>query len=158
LVKLILSLIFFFFIGTIIPMKRGLAMPCRVHQLNKTTGITYVYESVSYWDKKKKQARNKKVCIGKLSPVDGVFIASKRLQPEQAAARDPIVTASAEIIGPCIILDTITEQLGLGRLLKSCFPQEHSQIQAMAYYLVSQGGPLSYCETWCKVMHTLPNR
>ena len=112
-------------------------MPCRVHQLNKTTGVTYVYESVSYWDKKKKQARNKKVCIGKLNPVDGVFVASKRLQPEQAAARDPVVTASAEIIGPCIILDIITEQLGLGKLLRSCFPQEHSQIQAMAYYLVS---------------------
>lgn len=125
-------------------------MSCRVHQLNKTTGITYIYESVSFWDKKRKQPRNKKVCIGKLNPIDGTFIASKRLQPEQAAARDPIVTASAEIIGPSIVLDTITEQLGLEKLLKSCFPQEYNQIQTMAYYLVSQGGPLSYCETWCK--------
>ncbi|MCK4816711.1 transposase, partial [bacterium] len=53
-------------------------------------------------------------------------------------------------MGPSIVLDAITDRLGLGNLLKSCFPQEHSQIQAMAYYLVSQGGPLSYCGTWCK--------
>ena len=42
-------------------------MACRTHQLNKNTGITYVYESSSYWDPIKKQPRNKKVYIGKLS-------------------------------------------------------------------------------------------
>jgi len=63
-------------------------MPCRVHQLNKNTGVTYVYESVSYWDKEKKQARNKKICIGRIDPVNGTFIPSKRLNPEQATARD----------------------------------------------------------------------
>ena len=58
-------------------------MPCRVHHVNKTTGVTYVYESVSYWDKEKKQSRNKQVCIGKLNPINGEFIPSKRLAPEQ---------------------------------------------------------------------------
>lgn len=125
-------------------------MSSRVNQLNKNTGVTYVYESVSHWDKKRKQPRNKKICIGKLDPVTGEFIPSKRLAPEQAAVRDPAVTASAEIVGPSIVLDAITEHLGLGKLLKACFPQEYIQIQAMAYYLASQGGPLSYCGTWCK--------
>jgi transposase len=125
-------------------------MSCRINQLNKKTGVTYVYESVSYWDKKKKQPRNKKVCIGKLDPVSKEFIPSKRLAPEQAAVRDPVVTATAEIVGPSIILDAITDKLGLGNLLKSCFPTEHQQILTMAYYLVSRGGPLSHCGTWCK--------
>ena len=125
-------------------------MPCRIHQLNKTTGITYVYESVSYWDKKRKQPRNKKTCIGKLNPLDGSFIASTRLNPEQAAARDPAVTAFTEIIGPSIVLDAIAEQLGLGKLLKSCFSKYYRQIQAISYYLVTRGGPLSCCEAWCK--------
>ena len=116
-------------------------MPCRINQLNKNTGVTYVYESVSYWDKEKKQPRNKKICIGRLDS-NGTFIPSTRLLPEQAAVRDPVVTASAEIVGPSIILDAITEQLGLGTLLRSCFPQEYSQIQTMAYYLASHGGPL----------------
>jgi hypothetical protein len=125
-------------------------MPCRVNHVNKTTGSTYVYEYTAFWDKEKKQSRNKQVCVGKLDPVSGEFIPSKRLKPEQAAIRDPAVTASAEVVGPSIVLDTITEQLGLEQLLRSCFPQEHQQIQAMAYYLAIQGGPLSYCGAWCK--------
>lgn len=125
-------------------------MPCRINHTNKNTGVTYVYESVSYWDKTKKQPRNKKICVGKLDPVSGEFVPSKRLTPEQAAIRDPAVTASAEIVGPSIVLDAVSKQLGLEKLLRSCFPKEYCQIQAMAYYLACQGGPLSYCGTWCK--------
>ena len=125
-------------------------MSCRVHHVNKTTGVTYVYESVSYWDKEKKQARNKQVCVGKLDPVTGELLLSKRLSTAQAVVRDAAITASAEIVGPSIVLDAINEQLGLGTLLKSCFPQDYSQIQAMAYYLASCGGPLCHCGTWCK--------
>ena len=98
----------------------------RVNHVNKTTGVTYVYEVVSFWDKKKKQSRNKQVCVGKLDSVSGEFIPSKRLEPKQAAVRDPAVTASAEIVGPSIVLDAITRQLDLGKLLKACFPEEHS--------------------------------
>jgi len=125
-------------------------MACRVNKINKNTGVTYVYESVSYWDKKLKQPRNNRVCIGKLDQVSGEFIPSKRLKPEQVIARDPVVTASASIVGPLLILDNITAQLGLGKLLKSCFPNDYQQIQMMAYYLVAHGGPLSHCEAWCK--------
>ena len=32
---------------------------------NKKNGVTYVYESIDYWDKEKKQSRSKRVCIGK---------------------------------------------------------------------------------------------
>jgi hypothetical protein len=54
-------------------------MPFRVNHVNKATGVTYVYESVSFWDKEKKQSRNKQVCVGKLDPTSGKFIPSKRL-------------------------------------------------------------------------------
>ncbi len=74
-------------------------MTYRVHQLNKKTGVTYVYEATSVWDKEKKQPRNKQVCIGKLDPKTGEFIPSKRLNPEQAAARDPAVTATSVVFG-----------------------------------------------------------
>lgn len=125
-------------------------MTFRVQQLNKKTGVIYVYESTAYWDKEKQQPRNKQVCIGKLDPASGEFIPSKRLNPEQALVRDPVVTASAAIVGPLILLDHITAQLGLGKLLKSCFPKDYQQIQMMAYYLVAHGGPLSHCEAWSK--------
>jgi len=35
-------------------MKGGIAMAAIVYQVNKKTGITYAYESKSYWDKDKK--------------------------------------------------------------------------------------------------------
>lgn len=37
-----------------------------VKSKNKKTGITYVYESESYWDSEKKQPRNHRRLIGKL--------------------------------------------------------------------------------------------
>ena len=125
-------------------------MTFRLNHVNKKTGVTYVYESVSCWDKDKKQSRNKQVCIGKLDPVSGEFISSKRLASKTVAARDPAVTASTEVVGPLIVLDSITKQLGLEKLLKSCFPKHHQQILMMAYYLTFKGEALSHCELWCK--------
>lgn len=130
--------------------KEKLSMTYRVNHVNKANGITYVYESTSYWDKEKKQPRSKQVCVGKLDPKTGAFIPSKRLKPEQAAVRDPAVKVTATIIGPALILDAITEKLGLDKLLKSCFPTFSQQIQIIAYYLVAYGGALSRCEVWSK--------
>lgn len=127
----------------------GAKMAYRINHVNKKTGITYVYESISYWDKVKKQSRSKQVCIGKLSKNTGEFVPSKRLNPEQAAARDPKVVAKAQVIGPNIILDAITMELELDKLLVYCCPKYHKQVKTMAYYLVHQGDALSHCENWC---------
>ncbi len=125
-------------------------MAFRSHQANKDTGVTYVYETTSYWDKEKKQPRNTKVCIGKLDPETGELIPSKRLDPLQAAARDPAVTATARIVGPALLLDSIDAKLGLGKVLKSCYPDTYQQILCLAYYLAMRGGALCHCETWSK--------
>ena len=61
-------------------------MPYRLYHLNKKTGVTYVYESVSRWDKEKQQARSTQVCIGKINPTTGAFIPSKRIT--QSAIQD----------------------------------------------------------------------
>ena len=39
-----------------------------VYQTNKQTGITYAYESISYWDKEKKQPRSKRKYLGRVDP------------------------------------------------------------------------------------------
>lgn len=41
----------------------------KVH--NKARNITYVYESVSYWDKDRKQPRSHRKLIGRIDPVTG---------------------------------------------------------------------------------------
>ena len=45
---------------------------------SKKTGITYVYESQSYWDKELKQPRSKRVLIGKRDPKTGELIPTGR--------------------------------------------------------------------------------
>jgi hypothetical protein len=39
-----------------------------IHQYDKRSGITYAYESISYWDKEKKMSRAKRKLIGRIDP------------------------------------------------------------------------------------------
>ena len=125
-------------------------MAYRVNHFDKKTGTTYVYEAVSYWDKEKKRPANKQVCVGKLDKDTGAFIPSKRLDEKQAAARDPEVSAAVQIIGPSLILDKITKELGIDKILKKSAPDTYLHLLTMAYFLVAKGGALSHCESWCK--------
>ena len=48
----------------------------KVH--NKARNITYVYESVSYWDKELKQPRSHRKLIGRIDPVTGDVVPTGR--------------------------------------------------------------------------------
>jgi len=52
--------------------------PSIVHQLNKKTGAIYVYENYPYWDKQKKQGRSKRKCIGKIDPLTGEIVPTRK--------------------------------------------------------------------------------
>jgi hypothetical protein len=41
-------------------------MTAIIHQRDKRSGITYAYESVSHWDREKKQSRAKRTLIGRV--------------------------------------------------------------------------------------------
>ena len=47
-----------------------------IHQHDKRSGITYAYESHSYWDKEKKMSRAKRTLIGRVDPNTGEIIAT----------------------------------------------------------------------------------
>lgn len=47
-----------------------------IKQLDKRSGITYVYESTSYWDKEKQQPRSRRKLIGKIDPETGEIVAT----------------------------------------------------------------------------------
>jgi len=49
-------------------------MACQLHHLNKKTGVTYVYELASYWDKEKHQPRSKGDCHHRRFFADSGFI------------------------------------------------------------------------------------
>ena len=52
----------------------GEKMASIIKKLNKQTGVTYVYESESYWDKEKKQPRSRRKLIGKIDDTTGEII------------------------------------------------------------------------------------
>ena len=45
-----------------------------IHQHDKRSGITYAYESHSYWDKEKKMTRAKRTLIGRVDTATGEII------------------------------------------------------------------------------------
>jgi len=110
-----------------------------VYVKNKTNGTTYVYESTDYWDKKKKQSRSKRVCVGKLDTV-GNLIASKRFFDQGSIPIKPGPVPVTQIkhyfYGATYLFDVIGEKLGITADLKACFPQHYKQILSVAYFLI----------------------
>jgi hypothetical protein len=64
---------------------------------NKKSGITYVYESESYWDKEKKQPRNKRKLIGKIDDQTGEIVPTRG----HSQADDPAPQTDAELRNLC---------------------------------------------------------
>ena len=57
-----------------------------IHQTNKKTGITYVIESESYWDRDKQQPRSHRTIIGKIDPETGEVVPTKKYNREKKSS------------------------------------------------------------------------
>lgn len=133
-------------------------MAAIVYQTSKQTGITYAYESQSYWDKEKRQSRARRKCIGKVDPKTKEIIPTrKREDGGELAGRDkvrkrgpvPIEHVSRSFYGATYLFDAIGESLGITADLKKCFPDTYKQILSTAYYLIMEDkNPLSRFPKW----------
>lgn len=113
-----------------------------VYQKNKKTGTTYVYESISHWDKEKKQSRAKRRCIGKLDPVTKEVIETKTI-------KSSMVDFSHKFFGATYLLESIGNKIGLINDLRKCFPKTYKQILSIAYYLILEDkNSLSRFKKW----------
>lgn len=122
-----------------------------VYHRKKETGYTYVYEVIEeHWDKEKKQMRSKQRCIGKLDPVTGELIPSKRLGTHGTAALNDAVTATTTVTGPKLLLKKIDQEIKLSKILMKASPKNWEQILSLAWYMVCTGKALSYAESWCQ--------
>lgn len=138
-------------------------MAAIVYQTNKQTGITYAYESISYWDKEKQQSRAKRKCIGRVDPVTREIIPTKRkIAPDKAGENPsqrgpvPITKVARCFYGATYLFDVIGEKLGLTADLKKCFPNHYRQILSLAYYLILEDkNPLSRFPKW-SALHRHP--
>ena len=79
---------------------------------NKARGVTYVYESHSYWDKELKQPRSDRKLIGKVDPETGATVPTgkrgrqrKSANQEQNKASHSVTPSSALRDQPAIIAE-----------------------------------------------------
>lgn len=137
-------------------------MTAIVYQKNKKTGITYAYESVSYWDKQKQQSRAKRKCIGKLDPVTAEIIPTRKRKTPLAVhikkrGPVPVTQIARRFYGATYLFDRIGEQTGVIEDLKRCFPDTYRQILSLAYYLILEDrNPLSRFPHWAS-LHNHPH-
>ena len=126
-------------------------MAAIVYQKNKKTGIVYAYESISYWDKEKKQSRSYRKCIGKLDPKSGKIIPTgkgkKPIKGQDISL--PFKNVTRYFYGATYLFDVIGNQLGITSDLKQCFPNSYKRILSIAYYLILEDrNPLSRFPKW----------
>jgi len=97
------------------------------------------------------------VCIGKKDPATGEIIYNKRWRELQKAqqsndeeADESVSISSTTIIGPALLLDSITISLGLRRsLLKGFTPEMVDQLLSLTWFLASSQDQRAYlAEGW----------
>ncbi len=66
-----------------------------IRQTNKKTGITYVIDSESYWDKEKQQPRSRRKIIGKIDPVTGDVVPTNRRQRRKNTGTEQSTASAA---------------------------------------------------------------
>jgi transposase len=88
----------------------------------KVNGNIYLYETESYWDKDKKQPRQR----------------SKYLGPKEKAETKKIRKALGQLVsksyGNIFLLEEISKSIGLHDVLKECYPDIYKDILANAFY------------------------
>jgi hypothetical protein len=97
-----------------------------IKQFDKRTGITYVYDSKSFYDKEKKCSRAKRTLIGKIDPDTGEMIPTD--------GRNKGAKAKSETVSPNIDKDKRIQELeDVNRQLKlqlSALKKEIDRIQS----------------------------
>lgn len=132
-----------------------------IKQLDKRSGITYVYESTSYWDKDKKQPRSKRRLIGRLNtetgevvPTDGRGKRRNQKDSDDSAQKGTIPVTRPErlFFGATYLFDQIGIVTGITADLKTCFPNTYKQILSIAYYLIMEDqNPLFRFKKWAQL-------
>lgn len=128
----------------------------KVKQLDKRTGITYVYESKAFWDKEKRQSRARRTLLGRLDPETGEIVPTdgrgkrrRDMFPEEAAKHAAIPNIRRRFAGATHLFDAICKLTGVAEDLGRCFPDTWKAILSVAYYLIIEdSNPLSRFSRW----------
>jgi hypothetical protein len=132
-----------------------------VKQYDKRIGVTYAYESTSYWDKEKKQSRSTRRLIGIVDSETGEIKPTTKKKreinkPAQPPAETPWLYARRTFYGATYLLGCIGKTTGVEADFETCFPDTYKQILSIAYYLILEDkNPLYRFPKW-GWLHTHP--
>ena len=133
-------------------------MAAIIYQLDKRSGITYAYESISYWDKEKKQSRAKRKLIGRVNDKGEIVPTDGRGKRKYVKKIDELAksTTYRSFCGATYLLDSIANKLSVSDILKRYFKNDYKKILSIAYYLILEDNtPLYRFEKW-NLLHKHP--
>ena len=100
-------------------------------------GKIYVFEISSYWDKEKKQPRQKRTYLGRKDESTGQVITRTKKVP--VGSRD---------VGSVHFLKEISKKLKLIKVLKKIFPKEYENILHLSFFKIITGEPYYLYPLW----------
>jgi transposase len=109
----------------------------------KVKGHVYLYQVESYWDKDKKQSRQRRVYLGKKDPASGKLIQ----EPPAYQASD---------YGHTYFLSELARTIGLTAELKAAFPRSWVELLTLAVYRLAEGKPFYLCADWLQTVDWTP--
>lgn len=109
----------------------------------KIKGRIYLYKVESYWDKAKKQPRQRRTYIG----------------PKRNGNKDKTKQIRSSLVskgyGNVFLLKFLSDKLGLTEILKPLFPDNYQEILALAFYEIIEASALYLFPYWLDE-HNLP--
>jgi hypothetical protein len=99
-------------------------------------GKIYLYNTESYWDKDKKQSRQKRTYIGPKNPI------------KKAISKHELKEITIKKYGSVFLLKYMSEKIGLKNILSEIFPENFDKILNLCYYQISDENPEYLFEYW----------
>jgi len=90
-----------------------------IHQHDKRSNLTYVYESHSYWDKEKKMTRAKRKLLGRLNPETGEIVPT-----DGRGRKDKVKKEVIEEIDYKVLCEKLEERLAAQKTLIAALQKE----------------------------------
>jgi len=103
---------------------------------------TYTYNIESYWDKDKKQPRQRRIFLGRKDALTGEIVDTKNTEKSM-----PVQSYD---FGSTYFCKNIISKLGLDTILKKCISEKKDTITTLVEYLVSDGGAYYLAEQWAE--------
>lgn len=111
-------------------------MSFRVNQ--KIGKHVYVYKVESYWDKEKKQSRQKRIYLGKKDSKTGKLI----------EAQSKFIPTSVLEFGASYFLESILEKVGLNKLIETVFQKRSDEILNLIKFQIIDSSALYLYPQW----------